>query len=68
MQQNRIENLVLDTFSKNFVILVFFDKFQHISFDKQLFEKKKKNGTKPLASIGISVDQVKSKILLLLMR
>ena len=40
VQQNRIENLVLDTFSKNFAILAFFDKKQHTFFDTYHFENK----------------------------
>ena len=40
LQRNRIETGVLDTFSKIFVILAFFDKNQPISFDKVRFDKK----------------------------
>ena len=39
MQQNRIENWVLDQFSKNFVILAFFDKNHHNVFNKLRFDQ-----------------------------
>ena len=39
-EQNRIENLISDTVSKNFVIFAIFDKNLHLVFDELRCDKK----------------------------
>ena len=66
MQQNRIENWVLDTVSKNIVIFAFYDKNKHNFFDSLCCDKKMLQNQLP--GISKSVYLIKRKVLLLLMR